>query len=207
MSSIEEALNPVFAAPDAPHQESPRPASWARDFAVVGGVSSFLAPFLITGTLLGWPTLLATTVAGTLTGAVLGRALQRPFRGRAQAAGGTGGLTDLPWPLLVVLFLAVGACWGAVVGGIGATLLSTDKGAIFGAGRGSGLVEVYLYFMSFAALVGAAQLAWFGVVYARIDRAGWETWPILVAACGTPFLGWLALHGMTLGVWLLEGMR
>lgn len=197
MSAIEEVLNPVSVAAEPPYR-----ASWARDFAVVGGVSSFLAPVLITGTGLGWPTLLATTAAGALSGAGLGAALRRPLRGRGER--GAGGLVDLPWPLLVVLFLAVGACWGALVGAVGATVLSVTLGGTLRHGE---LTEVYVYFMGFAAVAAAAQLAWFGVVYARVDRARWETWPLLVAACGTPFLGWIALHVLTVGMWLGDGVR
>lgn len=47
----------------------------------------------------------------------------------------------------------------------------------------------------------AAQLAWFGVAYARMERARVPTWPLLVAACGTPFLGWVGLRVMALGLW------
>ena len=91
-----------------------RRANWARDFAVVGGVSSFLAPILITGTALGMITLFVTTAAGALSGALLGGLLRRPLR---------GALGSAPWPLLVLLCLGIGACWGALVGAVGASTL------------------------------------------------------------------------------------
>ncbi len=167
-----------------------RRANWARDFAVVGGVSSFLAPILITGTALGMITLFVTTAAGALSGALLGGLLRRPLR---------GALGSAPWPLLVLLCLGIGACWGALVGAVGASTLMLDA-APFSRGE---VLPVYVYFMSFAAVAAAAQLAWFGVAYARTDRADGPTWPLLLAAAGTPFLGWAGLGFVSSGMWLL----
>ncbi len=163
---------------------------WARDFAVVGGVSSFLAPILITGTKLGLATLLTTAAAGALSGALLGGLLRGPMRGALGAA---------PWPLLALLCLGIGACWGAFVGAVGATALMLDAPDPAPLGQA---LPVFLYFMSFAAVAAAAQLAWFGVAYARTDRANGPTWPLLLAAAGTPFLGWAGLGFASTGMWL-----
>ncbi len=237
MSSNNEVHSPVPARAESLHRPT-----WARDFAFVGGVSSFLAPFLIAGTALGWSTLLATSATGALSGALLGALLQGPLRRRdnevegahagaggqplgpsaggsgqplGPSAGGSGqpfgpsagGLATAPWPLLVLLFLAVGAFWGAIVGAVGATVLSYDAGGLWGSPRGA-LGQVYSFFMGFAAVAAAAQLAWFGVAYARMDRARIPTWPLLVAACGTPFLGWAGLQVVSFGMWFGgDGMR
>ena len=205
MSSNNEVHSPVPARAESPHRPT-----WARDFAFVGGVSSFLAPFLIAGTALGWSTLLATSATGALSGALLGALLQGPLRRRDTDVDGAhagGGLATAPWPLLVLLFLAVGAFWGAIVGAVGATVLSYDAGGLWGSPRGA-LGQVYSFFMGFAAVAAAAQLAWFGVAYARMDRARIPTWPLLVAACGTPFLGWAGLQVVSFGMWFGgDGMR
>lgn len=184
----------------SPHDplRSPRSA-WARDFAIVGGASSFLAPFLVSSGQLGAATLLGTTVAGAVSGAALGALLQRPL---------SGPLGRTPWPLLALLCAAVGACWGAVVGFVGATVMAAELGVIT---RGADLREVYAVFMVCASTAAAGQLGWFGVSYARGSRAGGATWPLVLGAVGTPFLGWAALRLLVVGLidwgWADIGLR
>lgn len=185
MTTSLSASNASPADPTCPASDAPPPraaAAWARDYAIVGGVSSFLALFVVSGAMLGWATLIGTTLAGAATGAVLGTMLS----GHARA-----GLGTLPWPLAALVFLAIGAAWGAVVGAIGGTVLAMGMDGVFGLGhhRGGFPADVHLLFMSLAAIAGAAQLAWFGVAYLWADRRGVPRWPLVLGAVGTPFLG------------------
>jgi hypothetical protein len=95
---------------------------------------------------------------------------------------------------MAMLLAGVGGLWGAFVGLAGG--LAADLGRVgdFGAsdlGRGIGTVTIY--FIACAAVAAAAQLAWFGPAYAHLRRRGGPTWPLVVAAAGTPVLGWAAL--------------
>lgn len=193
-TTIEETFTP--STPAAHAADKAQRTRWARDFAIVGASSSFLAPCLIVGGALGPATLIATTLAGGATGAALGALLRRPLAG---ALGAT------PWPLIALLMLAIGAAWGAVVGAVGATVLGADAGGYIGP-RSSIDLAVYTYFMGYAAIAAALQLAWFGVAYARADRVGVPTWPLVVAALGTPFLGWAGLHVLSLGLSTLRAL-
>lgn len=174
------------AIPDRDHTAPERGVGhWARDFALVGAASSFLAPFLLTGDLLGWSTLVITTLAGGLSGALLGPLLRTALR---------SGLSATPWPLLALLMVAIGSAWGVVVGAAGATALVLDGD---GVARAIGYpARVYTLFMAYAALAAALQLSWFGAAYARADQSRAPTWPLVLGACGTPFLGWAAVNAL-----------
>ena len=90
-----------------------QPRVWARDMAIVGGVTSLLAPLpaTILGATAGF--IAVSAVTGALTGAGMGAAmpgLLERLRGR------------LPIPCLLALGPIPGAVWGGVVGSVGGLL-------------------------------------------------------------------------------------
>ncbi len=152
--------------------------AWARDFAIVGGVSSFLTPFIMAGEFLGARYLVFAAAGGIVGGFVLGL-LFAYLTGASRA-------DARKVPLWVVALAAplLGGLWGASVGFV----------AALGLGRG-GWDAVYLS-MYLAAIAGALQLGWFwvGYLFARVRRH--PTWPVVVAACLLPVIGTATLHVM-----------
>lgn len=160
--------------------------AWALDFAIVGAVSSFLAPFLVVGNGLGTDVLLVVMLTGALSGGLLGWGLERILRpGDA--------LSGLPLVLTGVVMAGVGGLWGAFVGFVGGVVTSLGGLGMDAFSLRSGATLIVVYFTACAAVAAAAQLAWFGPAYAHVKRAGGPTWPLLVAAAGTPILGWSVL--------------
>ena len=155
------------------------PALWARDMAIVGGVTSGIAPMpaLALGATAGF--IGGTAVAGALTGAALGAmmpvALER-LRGR------------LPLSVLMVLGPLPGALWGALVGTAGFYL--------------SGISSTPLVLcVGCAALAGAIQfgLFWFPYTFQTV-RDG-RRWPVVLGAClGAPLIGVLTVVLTIVGI-------
>ncbi len=169
------------------HAKVARPGlTWALDFAIVGAVSSFLAPFLVLGNGLGTAVLLIVMLTGAVSGGLLGWGLERTLR-RGDA------LSGLPLVLMVVVMAGVGGLWGAFVGFVGGVVTSVGGLGFDAFDLRSGATMIVVYFTACAAVAAAAQLAWFGPAYAHVKRAGGPTWPLLVAAAGTPILGWSVL--------------
>lgn len=129
---------------------------WVRDFAIVGGVTGFLAPFSF------WRLLeysLFAGVGGGVGGAALGL-FSAWLMGRHARR----------WRRIVLfpLGLLFGALWGATAGA--ATGLSSD------------LRSLMSLSMIVAALAGALQLGWFWLVYSVRRMNQRSTWPVVLVA-------------------------
>lgn len=145
------------------------PLVWARDFAVVGAVSSFLAPWLVVQEAFGMTYLVASAAMGGVFGAVLGLALPRILTK----------LGKIPfWALLFTLGPALGLLWGAAVGASSGQVLEHD---------------MWVLSTMFAAPAAAAQLAWMWLPYTVLRARGKRTWPLIAFACALPVAGLVAL--------------
>jgi hypothetical protein len=155
-----------------------QPREWARDMAIVGGVTASLAPLpaLTLGATAGF--IGGTALAGTLTGAALGAAmpgLLERVRGR------------LPLSILMVLGPVPGALWGGIVGAVGSVL----------SGVGTPLTLCVLC----AAIAGAIQFGLFWFPYTFQTVRGARRWPVVLAAClATPIIGLLTVLTVLAGV-------
>lgn len=142
----------------------PTPAlPWVRDFTFVGGVTGFLAPFMVIHDL-GY--CVTTGLGGAATGALLGLFTARLLAGPARK-----------WSKLVFLpaGIALGSLWG-----IGAALGTVLTGAR----------HLLLLSVIFAGAAGAVQLGWFWLAYSyrRVNLR--STLPVvLLAAVLGAFLG------------------
>lgn len=179
----------THASLDAPspgptgREASPPPASgpalaWARDFAIVGGVSAFMTPFMIAGAFVGTRYLVYAAAGGIIGGFFLGLLF-----GHLLGAGRDPDDAARRTPVWILALAApvLGAIWGASVGLVAALGLP---------GRSADLVGVS---MTLAAIAGALQLGWLwaGYLFARLRRHA--TWPVVVAACLLPIVGTAAL--------------
>lgn len=154
----------------APHPERPWP--WIRDFALVGGVSGFSAPFAMLRFL---DYSLVTGLGGLLGGAALGSLSAWLINRQARR-----------WRRFVLLPLGLcfGALWGATAGGATALVPQLRN-----------LLELSVIV---AAIAGAVQLGWFWLAYSvrRVNHR--STWPVvLVASALGGGLGWLAVFGLS----------
>ena len=145
------------------------PLVWARDFAIVGAVSSFLAPWLVVQQAFGLTYLGASAAMGGLFGGVLGLALPRILTK----------LGKIPfWALLFTLGPALGLLWGAAVGASSGQVLGED---------------LWVLSTMFAAPAAAAQLAWMWLPYTVLRAKGKRTWPLIGFACAMPVAGLVAM--------------
>jgi hypothetical protein len=151
------------------------PEAWARDLAVVGGVSA-VAATLGFGSVMAVPVgmyAIVAGVSGVVTGALLGAVAGKSLRGP---------LSRVPVAVVLAGGLGVGALWGGAVGAIAGAALGAH-GAIF---RSS--VEI-------AAVAGAIQLGWWWLPYLLRRAHERSTWPVIAfATLISPFLGWIALY-------------
>lgn len=144
-----------------------QPRTWARDMAIVGGVTSLLAPVpaLLLGATVSF--LGVSAVAGCLSGAALGAAmpgLLDRLRGR------------LPLHCLMLLGPIPGALWGGVVGTVGFAF--------------SGVTVPLLLCVLAGSLAGAIQFGLFWLPYTVQTVRGAPQWPVVVGACmATPLIG------------------
>ena len=157
-----------------------RRSSWVLHFALIGAVSSVLAPaFTLLIDDLG-PGFLPTSyyvlggLFGTVTGAALGAGLHRLFGavfGRLLIA------------LMLALMPCVGALWGGTVG-LGASFSLPDTP-----------VDLQTLSLFCGALAGAAQLSWFWLPYA-VQRGRGHNGRILVALAllAAPFTAWVGIN-------------
>lgn len=155
------------------------PLPWARDFAVVGGVTGFAAPYVVITDL---PFAAAAGLAGAALGLVLG-ALAAPFLERARHR----------VPLLLLVFAApfVGAVWGGLSGVAGGLV----GGRMF-AGES---VELGLVM---GAAAGMVQLGWMFLPYTLVAVMKLPRWPVVLAASvAAPVFGFLAVL-IVLGLWI-----
>jgi hypothetical protein len=150
------------------------PSAWARDLAVVGGVSSVastiaFAPAMVVP--VGMYALIAGAT-GVLTGALLG-----VVAGKAIA----GPLARLPVLAVLAGGVGAGAVWGGTVGAIAALALGAHGMVL------ESSIEI-------AAVAGAIQLGWWWLPYLLRRAHEKSTWPVVFfAACLSPFLGWIGL--------------
>ena len=144
-----------------------QPRVWARDMAIVGGVTSLLAPLpaILLGATAGF--IVVSSVTGSLTGAAMGAAmpgLLERLRGR------------LPIPLLLVMGPIPGAVWGGVVGLMGGLL--------------SGVSVPLTVCVAAAAVAGAIQFGLFWLPYTVQTVRRGSLWPVVLGAClATPLIG------------------
>lgn len=146
---------------------------WARDLAIVGGMTSFLTPALLIGTGLGWSYLCATALAGASLGAGVGWWCARLLSDR---------LAQLPIWSLLLLAPILGGFWGCLTGAF-AALWATAPGLV----GVSALV---------AAVAAAFQFTWFWLPYLLLRHAGRSVLPLIIGACCLPLLGYFALLGL-----------
>lgn len=126
--------------------------------------------------MLGVDFLIASTVVGGLSGAILGAALRTMLAGR---------LGRTPIGLLLVGGLFMGFCWGASVGIAGVAIADLH---IFGA------TETLFMAGLLAGVAGAAQFGWFWLPYTILTARGRSSIPlILVASLLGLGLGWLSI--------------
>lgn len=166
----------------APHPITGRPTAWARDLALLGGVSSFALSMLFTGMVpAGFPAAvgLVTGATGALVGLATPAALDR-LRGRVSL-----------WVLALLAPLA-GAAWGGAAGAAAASLSNSAPWPL-------SLVA--------GALAGGLQLGWFWLPYTMQTVRGGRTWPVMVAAVfALPFVAWATFLGTLLGLGALNGL-
>ncbi|MBT3220101.1 MAG: hypothetical protein HN348_13510 [Proteobacteria bacterium] len=158
---------------------------WIRDWAILGGLTSTLAPapMMFLGGGIGQFVIVAA-VAGTLTGALVGL-LVRLFLGQAPKRS---------WiALSAILCPPALATWGSSVAGIAAASFDTE------------LIFVAMPCGSVAAFV---QLSWFAPLYAWLALRGYARWPIVltVGSFIAPLGGFLGMVAVLftmdfLGLW------
>lgn len=153
-----------------------RARDWARDLAVIGGVSSFVAPASVGLSDLVSGFAPAAAVAGALVGAGLGAIAPRALS-RVRA---------IPIPILLIGGLGVGSLWGAAAGLAGAVYFGS-----------------FDFLVGFSALAGgvagAIQLGWFWLPYVKRRIARRSTWPlVLFASLLSGGLGWVAVLVLSL---------
>ena len=140
---------------------------WSRDFALIGGVTSLVAPALAMPLGVSALYVAAAALTGLLSGGLLGAAMPRMLdgmRGRVPL----GVIFGLGGPVL-------GALWGASVGSV-AYLVGHDFNILLSVGC--------------ASLAGAIQfgLCWFPYTFQTVR--GGPRWPVVLAAClATPLVG------------------
>lgn len=143
------------------------PRQWSRDLGLIGGVTSLAAPSM--AVVAGLAPIAYAPIAGIIgasTGAAIGMVMPA--------------LLDLcrrriPIPILWVLGVVLGGCWGAVVGLFAAALVTPQL----------------LLVSVFAAMVGGAMQfggVWFPYAFQTVRRG--RTWPVVLSAClASPGIG------------------
>jgi len=153
-------------------------ARWARDFAFLGGVMGFSAPFFV---ILEPGFAVAAGLAGAVTGAPFGVALgwwMERLRG------------TVPLVLLVAAAAVVGALWGGMAGAFGGLTTVSMVGDAVGLGLLLGTV------------CGGLTVGTGLVPYLVLSARGADTRPLLaVAALVSPVVGWLGLV-LLAGAWV-----
>jgi hypothetical protein len=130
-------------------------APWVRDFALVGGLTGFLAPYSVIHEV---PYSAVTGVGGALSGAVLGAFSAWLLSGFGRR-----------WPKVVFLPLGliIGALWGSAAAM--ATVVTPAR-------------HLLVLSVLFAGAAGALQLGWFWLAYCyrRVNRR--STWGVVLIA-------------------------
>jgi hypothetical protein len=145
------------------------PWTWARDFALVGGVSSFLAPYLVVRDHYGMDYIALSTAMGIGFGAVLGLVLPRILTRMGQ----------IPfWALLFTLGPSLGLLWGAAVGASSGQILKAD---------------MWMVSTLFAAPAAAFQFGWLWLPYTVVRAREKRAWPLVAFACVMPVAGLVAV--------------
>ncbi len=161
----------VAGPPQFPARVTGSPRRWALDFAIIGGVTSVLAPLFAFGS----PVFaVAAGFWGAATGMAIGRLLPETLervRGR------------FPIPVLLALGVPIGAVWGGVTGALAGLTLGSADTALFGA--------------MVASVAGAVQFGWLWFPYTFLTVLNRTTIPVVAAACVVaPTLGWLGIMAL-----------
>ena len=135
--------------------------AWARDFAIVGGTTSIMAPAMAGMTEGSY--LAAAGTAGAVTGFGIGLAL----------AALQPRLRRLPLLALIALAVVAGAVWGGGVGFAAGTVFMYDRFAD----------PLWAMSTVCAAIAGGLQLGWFYAPYAVKSAQGRSTANLVLAAC------------------------
>jgi hypothetical protein len=142
---------------------------WARDFALIGGVTGLVAPMAVVPSIVSSGYLGAAAVVGALSGAFLGTAVPAAL----------SRLGNVRLPVLLMGGLGVGAVWGGVVGA--AAALAAEPALV--------ALSVLL-----AGIAGTLQFGWIWLPYVLRKIRGKRTWPLVVTAlAATPALGWASV--------------
>ena len=157
---------------------------WARDWAILGGLTCALAPmpfvvWLSDAHLMGF--LIVVTSLGTTTGALVGL-LVRLFLGRAPKRS---------WVALSAIFCPPAlAVWGSTVAGAAAATLE---------------LELIPYAMPCGSVAALVQLSWFAPLYAWLALRGYPRWPVVltVGTIVAPIAGFLGMVAVLIGMDLL----
>lgn len=168
--------SPTSPASDARFGDIGTSGTWARDFAILGALSTGLG-LVAMGAGLIFAVVGIGAIVGAVTGLGLGAWLQRLVSRHGAA---------LPGAVLVALGPIIGGFWGAAVGVITAVCVIPDG-------------EIISFAAAFGAVSGVAQLAWFWVVYVALRARKLPTWPALVLAAVTPFLGGALMRALVGG--------
>jgi hypothetical protein len=157
------------------------PSTWARDLAIVGGVTGFAAPALV----IADPVFsLAAAVAGASLGLALGASVATALE-RLR--------TLVPLWMLICASPFVGLAWGGAKGFL--------AGLVGGSAFGS---EAPALGLLLGGLAGMVQLGWFFLPYTVLAVTRGPRWPVVLAAFGVaPMLGWVAFTLLLLSPVLL----
>lgn len=151
------------------------PASWALHFALIGGASGFLAPYLMSQGFLPEAYLTTTGIGGAAVGAALGALLPTLLLR----------LGTIPLGLLLLIGPAVGAIWGGLTGALGGAQLIASHHMLS--------VDLAVLSVMLASFAGALQFGWLWLPYtllrARPTRANAPLWALVGIAMAMPVVG------------------
>lgn len=135
-----------------------RAAEWARDLALVGGVTATIAPLLTLDARHAVRFAPAAVIVAVATGLALGRVAPSLFSRHVRR---------LPIPLLLGAGFGLGAFWGAAAGLAGALASGLTPG----------------YWTGVAGRCGAMVLGILWLPYLLAHVRGRATWPLVALAC------------------------